>query len=123
MEPLGGVGHQRGERGRGPEQTDQQALRRAEEPQVGRQPGGDIAGAKADRAEPDRYQHAEPIGKPAHQDAAEAEADHGQRVRQRRVGARHAELGLDGGSTTVTVYIPEPPMVISSSDAPSRIQA
>ena len=37
---------------------------------------------------------AEAVGQPAHHDAADAEADHGQRVRQRGVGARDAEFGL-----------------------------
>ena len=40
---------------------------------------------------------AEAVGQPAHQHAADAEADHGQRVGQRRVGARDAELGLHRG--------------------------
>ena len=49
---------------------------------------------RPDRADQQRHDDAAPVGQAAHEDAADAEADHQQRVRQRGVGARDAELGL-----------------------------
>ena len=59
-----------------------------------RQAGGDEAEAEPGGADQERHDDAAPVGQAPHEDAADAEADHQQRVRQRRVGARDAELGL-----------------------------
>ena len=65
-----------------------------EGPDAGREPGGDEADAEPGRADQQRHHDAAPVGEPPHQHAADAEADHQQRVGQRGVGARDAELGL-----------------------------
>ena len=75
--------------------TDQQPLGQDELPEAGRLAGGGIAEPQRDRPADDGHDDAEAIGEPAHQDAAEAEADHRHRVRQRGGGARDAELRLD----------------------------
>jgi hypothetical protein len=94
-EPARGVGHQRCKGGRGAEQADEQALRQAELPQVGGGAGGDEAQAEADRTTEHRHHDAVAVRQLAHQDAADTEADHGQRVGQRGVATVYAELGLD----------------------------
>ena len=81
-----------------------------------RQAGATKPTAEPGGADQERHHDAAAVGEPAHQHAAEAEADHQQRVRQRRLGARDAELRLHAGSTTATMYIPPLPIVISSED-------
>ena len=61
-----------------------------------REAGGDEAEAERDRAERDRRQMPKRSDSRPISDAAEREAHHGQRERQRGVAARHAELGLHG---------------------------
>ena len=64
---------------------------------LGASPASDVAGAERDACAPMSGTHdAEAVGEPAHQDAAEAEADHGQRVGERRDAAGDAELRLHG---------------------------
>ena len=60
-------------------------------------PASDEADGEAGGADQHRQHHAAPIGQPAHEDAADAEADHQHRVGQRSVGARHAEFLLHRG--------------------------
>ena len=97
-EPERGVGHQRRESGRAAEQPDQQAVREREADQMlAAMPARDEASAQAGGADQHRHHHAEAVGQPAHHDAADAEADHQQRVGQRGIGARDAELGLHRG--------------------------
>ena len=52
--------------------------------------------AHQDRAPGERWEDAESIGQSADNDAADHEADGGQCVGQRRVSARHVEIGLHG---------------------------
>ncbi len=54
----------------------------------------DEAQTQARSADQHRPHHAVAVGQPPHQHAADAEADHQQRVGQRGIGARDAELGL-----------------------------
>ena len=57
-------------------------------------------------------------------DAAEREAEHGQRVGQRRVGTGDAELGLERRAAPPrTDHMPTPPMVLMSTARASRTQA
>ena len=93
-EPKRNVGDQRYERRRGAEQPDQQPLGRGELHQVLRHPRGDEAEGKADRADEHRHPHAEPVGELSHEDAADAEPDHGQRIGKRRGGPRDPEFRL-----------------------------
>ena len=60
----------------------------------GREARGDEADAQQERAGDDGADDAEAVDQPADGDGADAEADHGQRVGQRGIGARHAEVGL-----------------------------
>ena len=82
-------------RGRAAE-PDQQAMRERDLPERGRQPDRDIAEAERQRPEHQRHGDAEAVGEPAHEHAAAGEAEHGERVGQRGIGAVDAELGLDG---------------------------
>ena len=72
----------------------EQAVRQRELPDVGREADSEIAGGERDRADEHRAHDAETVGETAHHDAADAEAEHGERERQRGVAARHAEVGL-----------------------------
>ncbi len=94
VEPERGVGDQRRECRRAAEKADQHALRQRELPQAAGESRGDEAQSHAAGTDEDRDDDAEPVGKPAHEDAAEAEADHGERVGEGRVRASHAELRL-----------------------------
>ena len=58
---------------------------------------GDEAQPQQRRTEECREQDAETIGQPPHRHAAERETHRQHGVRQRRVGARDAEIGLDRG--------------------------
>ena len=95
LEPVRDVGHDRAERARRAEA--EQALRQRELPDVGGERREQIAGDQRDHADQQRTHDAEPVGEAAHHDAAGAEADHGQRERQRGVAARNAEVGLHRG--------------------------
>jgi hypothetical protein len=53
--------------------------------------------AEAGGADQHRHHDAEAVREPAHEDAAQAEAHHGERVGQRGVGAVDAEFRLDHG--------------------------
>ena len=79
-EPQRSVGDQRHEQGRAPEKADQQPLGDAELQQVLRPPRGDEADSECHGADQHRNDHAVTVGEASHQDAAEAEADHRQRV-------------------------------------------
>ena len=57
----------------------------------------DIAEAERQRPQGQRHRDAEAVGKPAHEHAAAGEAEHGERIGQRGVGAGDAEIGLDRG--------------------------
>ncbi len=83
-EPERGVGDQRREGRRAAGQAEQQAVDDREGEDAAAQAGEDEAGGQADRADQDRQHHAAPVGQAAHEDAADAEADHQQRVGQRR---------------------------------------
>ncbi len=95
-EPQRRVGEERRE-GRRAAGADQHAVRQGEIADRRRQRGGRIAGGKQQRAERDGNEDAETIGQPPHPDAGQPEADHRQRVGQRRVRARDAEFRLHGG--------------------------
>ena len=86
-EPERDVGDQRAEGRRAAEQADQQRLREHELPELGRLRGGDVAEAQHQRAEDHRQHDAEAVGEPAHQHAADREAQHGRGVGQRRAAA------------------------------------
>jgi hypothetical protein len=94
VEPERGVGDERGEGGRAAEEPDQHPVQQAEFAEARGVAGEHEAAAQAERADDGRHHHAEAVGELAHQDAADAEADHGQRVGQRGTAARYAELGL-----------------------------
>ena len=94
-EPLRRVRHQRDERGGVPSSPISTPCATLNCHRLAGRAGRDEAGAEAQRADQHRDHHAEAIGQSAHENAADAEADHRQRVGQRRVGARHAEVGLD----------------------------
>ena len=94
LEPERGVGDQRREARRAADQAEQDAVDDREGPDAAGQAGGDEADAEAGGADAERHDDAAPVGEAPHEDAADAEADHQQRVGQRRVGARDAELGL-----------------------------
>ena len=89
-EPQRHVREQRRE-GRRAAETDEEPVRERVLPQALRRGGRGVAGAERDRADDDRHHDAEAVGEPPHRDAADAEADHRQRVGQRRVPARDAE--------------------------------
>ena len=74
--------------------ADQQSLRERVLPERRRRGRGGVAERHRDGPADHRHHDAEAIGQPAHRDAAEAEPDHRQRVGERRVAARDAELGL-----------------------------
>ena len=95
LEPKRGVGDQRRKARRAADQAEQHAVNQGEGPDAARQAGGDEAEAEAGGADQERHGDAAPVGEAPHEDAADAEADHQQRVRQRRVGASDAELGLN----------------------------
>ncbi len=91
-EPLRDVRHQRPEGG-GRTETDQSVEKR-EHHQIGGKTGGDVSGAEGKRAARHRGSDPEPVRQATHDDAAQREAGHGERERQRRVAARNAEIGL-----------------------------
>ena len=95
-EPVRHVGHQRSEAGRTTD-PDQQSMRGRHLPERGRLADRQIA--EAERQGPERQRHGDPeaVGEPAHEHAAAGEAEHGERVGQRGIGAGDAEIGLDGG--------------------------
>ncbi|MDT4859908.1 hypothetical protein FQZ97_944390 [compost metagenome] len=94
-EPARGVGHQRRKRGRGAQQADQDALRQAELPQVLGRTRDDETQTQSDGAAEHRHHHTKAVRQTPHEDAAQAESDHGQRVGQRGVATCHVKVGLD----------------------------
>ena len=107
-----------------PEKPDQQAVGERELQDAGRETGEDITERKRTSATHERKDDAEPVRDPAHQDAAEGEAHHGQRIGEGGARALHAELLLKRrGSATTTDHIPTPPMALRATAIPSRIQA
>ena len=93
-EPLRHVRHHRAE-GRGGAEPDQH-VSESEDPQAARIAGRHIAEAERGRRHDDRKHDAEAVRQPPHDDAAEREAHHGERVGQRGVRARDRELRLHG---------------------------
>ena len=91
--PQRGVGHERRERG-GATQKAQQRVRQAKRPDAGRQRRPQVARAHRRRAHHQYRGNAVPVGQAAGEDAAQAQADHHQRVGQRGGAAPHAEFGL-----------------------------
>src|SRR5215813_4584845 len=91
-EPVRDVAHQRPERRRAAEAEEGVGGR--ELPDVCREPGQHVAAAEHERAAGGRGGDAAAVGEPAHHHAPEAEADHGERERQRCFAARDAEARL-----------------------------
>ena len=96
VEPVRHVGQQRHERGRASEQSDQQAIGQGELPERRGEARGEVTQQQRNRAAQHRRHHAEPVRHAPQQHAAEREADHAERERQRRVAAGDAELHLRG---------------------------
>jgi hypothetical protein len=94
-EPQRRVGHQRREGRRTAQGPEQQPVDEREGEQAARSGRHDVAHAQAGGTDHHHRHQAGPIGQAPERDAAEAEADHQQRVRQRGVGPRDAEVGLD----------------------------
>ena len=94
FEPVRDVGKQRTERGGTAEKSDQQTLRQRVHEKRRRQRRQHIAERQRERGAGERQADAIAVGQPAHQDAAEAEADHRQRVGERRRRAVDAEFRL-----------------------------
>ena len=93
-EPMRGVGDERREgRGRA-EKADQRALDERELPDRSGVGGADIAEAERHGADRARHRDAVAVGERAHGKAAEAEAEHRQRIGQRGLAAGDAEFGL-----------------------------
>jgi len=94
VEPERGIGDERRERGGAAEQPDHDAVREAEYEEVLRGSRQDETAAQAESADDHRHHYAETVRELSHQDAADAEADHRERVRERRVASARTELGL-----------------------------
>ena len=92
-EPVRDIGEQRPEGG-GRTGADEDALNQREDGDRGREGCEQETGAQRDRSEQRRPHEADAVDGAADEDVAEGEADHGQRVGQRCVGAVDAELGL-----------------------------
>ena len=115
VEPVRDVGDQR-------RRTSPSCRRRSDSPcasancqRLGGRPAATIAEAERDARRPSTGTHdAEAVGEPAHGDAADAEADHGQRVGQGGRGAATPNSACTAGSATTTDHMPTPPMVPSS---------
>jgi hypothetical protein len=72
-------------------------VRKRDLPQARRQADGEITEREADRAGNSGDGEAEAVAEAAHDDAARAEAEHRERVGQRRGGAVDAKLRLHRG--------------------------
>ncbi len=96
-EPEGYVCNKRTEGGGTPDHADKDRLDKDELPIAGRPGRDDEAQAQDHGACDERYDDAEAIGEPAHQDAPNGEADHGRGIRQRRTTAADRELRLNSG--------------------------
>jgi hypothetical protein len=94
FKPVRDIGHQGAEEGRTAERADEQALRQRVGEQCWREAGQHIADCERDDRERQRPRHAKPIGQPPHGNAAQAKANHGERVRQRGRAAINAKVGL-----------------------------
>ena len=92
LEPVRHVGDDRTERRRRADADHH--MGGVEHPDVRRIAGADVADRKQHRAEDRREDDAVTIRKPAHDDAAEREADHRHRVGERGGVAQDAEVGL-----------------------------
>jgi hypothetical protein len=95
-EPQRGVGHQRREGGGDAEQADQQSVGQCELPQAARSTRGRKSQPQAGSADQRYHHHAEAVGQPPHEDAADAKADQRQGVGKRGIGAHRAEIALHG---------------------------
>ena len=94
VEPERRVGDQRREARRAAEQADQQPVRKRELHHARGVRGRHEAQADAHRADQHRHHDTEAVGEASHEDAAQPEADHGERVGEGRVGARDLEIRL-----------------------------
>ena len=95
----------------------------AELHKAGRGAGEDEARAQAERADHHRHHDAEAVGEAAHEDAADAEADHRERIGQGSVAARGREIRLHQRQRHPMLYMPAPPIVMTVSAAQTRTQA
>ena len=94
-EPMGHVGHERAERRRAAEHSDQQRLRQ-HELDIGLRRGRDRVADREHRGpEHQRHADAEAVGEPSHAHSAQGEADHRRRVGDGGAATVEAELGLD----------------------------
>ena len=95
LEPVGNVGDQRAE-GCGGTEADK-ALQDGEGPDRGHHGRADITDRQCHGRDHERHQNARAVQNAADEDIAKGKADHRHRVRQRGIGARNSELGLDCG--------------------------
>ena len=91
--PQSGVGQQRRKSGRAAHKAHQR-VRQAKSPDAARQARPDKAAAHRQCAHPQHRRQAVPVGHAAGDQAAQPQADHHQRVGQRRIGPAHTKLGL-----------------------------
>ncbi len=94
FKPVRNIGQQRSERRRTAEESDQYPLRQRIQEERRCERGKHIAGAKSQRRTGKREAHAVTVSQPPHHDAAETEANHRQRVRQRSRRTVNAEIRL-----------------------------
>lgn len=93
MPPQRRIGQQRGERGCAAQHAHGR-VRQAEGPQVARQAGRHVATQHSQGTEREHGRQAMTVGHPAGPQPSQPQADHHQRVGQRRTAAARAELSL-----------------------------
>ena len=91
--PQSGVGHQGRKGGRAAHKTHQR-MRQAKSPDAARQARPHKTAAHRQGAYPQHWHQPVPVGHAACEQTAQAQTDHHQGVRQRRIGPAHAKLGL-----------------------------